>query len=116
MSWLARGILEEAGQLVGMVGSIEHAVGEDLLTEQGTLWRPESEDPTATRECSAPFALAPYRGRYSVEETCPNGLRLQVRESGVLGGCAWSILSLIVRTTAGYAVLCVVQHKLASVK
>jgi UDP-N-acetylmuramoyl-L-alanyl-D-glutamate--2,6-diaminopimelate ligase len=82
VSWLVRGILEEAGQLVGMVGSIEHSVGEDLLTEQGKLWRPEADDPTAARECSAPFALAPYQGKYATRETCPNGLNLQVRVGG----------------------------------
>eukprot|EP00878_Enallax_costatus_P033621 GHUV01037156.1.p1 GENE.GHUV01037156.1~~GHUV01037156.1.p1 ORF type:complete len:424 (+),score=127.09 GHUV01037156.1:272-1543(+) len=77
VSWLIRGVLEQAGQLTGMVGSIEHALAEHLVTPEGDLWEPDDIDPAEGRECSSPFALVPYKGRYSVEETTPNGLRLQ---------------------------------------
>ena len=32
--------------MTGMMGSIEHAVAEDRLDEEGRLWEPEEEDVT----------------------------------------------------------------------
>lgn len=80
VSWLVRGMLEEIGALTGMVGSIEYALAEDRLTPDGDLWEADEEDPTRKRECSAPFALAPYRGKYWVEDTTPDGLHMQVSQ------------------------------------
>jgi UDP-N-acetylmuramate-alanine ligase len=77
-SWLIRGLLEQAGQLTGMVGSIEYALAEHLMNPDGSMWVPEEPDPAAGRECGSPFHLVPYRGRYCVEETTPSGLRVQV--------------------------------------
>ena len=45
-AWFLRGILEEFGLLSGMVGSVEHALSHDRLTEQGALWTPSEPDPT----------------------------------------------------------------------
>ncbi|GFR43731.1 hypothetical protein Agub_g4842, partial [Astrephomene gubernaculifera] len=63
-AWLIRGILEELGQTVGLVSSIEHAIAEDRLDEDGELWEPLEEDPSAERESSVPFKLIPYAGKY----------------------------------------------------
>ncbi|KAG2499048.1 hypothetical protein HYH03_003233 [Edaphochlamys debaryana] len=63
-SWLIRGILEEMGQTVGTSTSIEHAIAEDRLDEDGYLWEPLEEDPSAERESSVPFKLIPYKGKY----------------------------------------------------
>lgn len=60
-----------------MIGSIEHALAEDRLDEDGNPWVPTEPDSTADRECSAPFYVAPYTGRYNVEDTTPDGLKLQ---------------------------------------
>ncbi len=49
-------------QTVGMIGSIESAIAEDRLDEDGELWEPSEPDPTAERECSAPFMVTPYMG------------------------------------------------------
>eukprot|EP00882_Tetradesmus_deserticola_P019921 GHRQ01021472.1.p1 GENE.GHRQ01021472.1~~GHRQ01021472.1.p1 ORF type:complete len:366 (+),score=136.00 GHRQ01021472.1:710-1807(+) len=82
-SWLIRGVLEQAGELTGMIGSIEHALAEHQLLPDGKLWKPQVDDPAAGRECSSPFSLTPYRGRYSVEETTPNGLQMQQLLAGM---------------------------------
>jgi hypothetical protein len=63
-----------------MIGSIEHALAEHQMQPDGKLWKSQVDDPAAGRECSSPFSLVPYRGRYTVEETTPNGLQMQVRE------------------------------------
>lgn len=88
VSWLVRGVLEQAGELTGMVGSIEHALAEHLLTPDGQLWEPREADPAAGRECSSPFTLVPYRGRYRVEEATPNGLQMQVRAACIACECS----------------------------
>jgi UDP-N-acetylmuramyl tripeptide synthase len=63
--WLVRAVLEEAGQLTGMIGSVEHAVGDVRLDPRtGHKWEPTEDDPTAGRESSAPFMLPPHRGKY----------------------------------------------------
>lgn len=79
ISWLLRGLLEQAGLLTGMVGSIEYALAEHLMAPDGSIWMPSEPDPAAGRECSSPFHLVPYKGRYCIEETTPSGLRVQVR-------------------------------------
>ncbi|KXZ52871.1 hypothetical protein GPECTOR_8g252 [Gonium pectorale] len=63
-AWLIRGILEELGQTVGLMSSVEHAIAEDRLDEDGELWEPLEEDPSAERESSVPFKLIPYAGKY----------------------------------------------------
>lgn len=78
-SWLIRGLLEQAGQLTGMMGSIEYALAEHLMAPDGSMWAPTEPDPAAGRECSSAFHLVPYKGRYCIEETTPTGLRVQVR-------------------------------------
>jgi hypothetical protein len=85
-SWLIRGLLEQAGQLTGMVGSIEYALAEHLMTPDANMWAPNEADSAAGRECSSPFHLVPYKGRYCVEEATPSGLRVQV---GALATCRW---------------------------
>ena len=46
-----------------MIGTVEYAIAEDRLDEDGELWEPEEEDPSAGRESSAPFMITPYAGR-----------------------------------------------------
>ena len=77
-AWLTRGILEEAGALAGMLGSIEYALHADRLDARGALWVADEDDPTASRECSAAFHLAPYRGKYP--HPAPNSTALRVHK------------------------------------
>jgi hypothetical protein len=49
-------------QVTGMVGSVEYAIAEDRLDEDGELWEPREEDPAAGRESSVPFMVTPYAG------------------------------------------------------
>jgi hypothetical protein len=85
-AWLVRGVLEQAGQLTGLAGSIEHALAEHLLTPDGDLWQPEEPDPAAGRECAAPFSLVPYRGRYTIERTTPSALHVQASKDAHRSG------------------------------
>jgi len=82
-SWLIRGILEEMEQVAGMMGSIEWSLAEDRLDSDGDLWEPSEEDPAKDRECSAPFKLTPYAGKYSVPSPGPE---LSLSTQKVLGG------------------------------
>jgi hypothetical protein len=82
-AWLARGLLEEGGQLVGMSGNTEHALGEDRLTREGHLWVPDEEDTTLDRDCAAPFHAAPYAGKYELPGTTPDALHLQKLLAGM---------------------------------
>ncbi|GLC37756.1 hypothetical protein PLESTB_001473600 [Pleodorina starrii] len=77
-AWLIRGILEELGQTAGLMSTIEHAIAEDRLDEDGYLWEPMEEDPSAERESSVPFKLIPYAGKYvqHYKDTVP-GLNAQ---------------------------------------
>ncbi|EFJ40847.1 hypothetical protein VOLCADRAFT_119843 [Volvox carteri f. nagariensis] len=70
-AWLIRGLLEELGQTVGLVSTIEHAIAEDRLDEDGYLWEPMEEDPSAERESSVPFKLIPYAGKRQRHEFGP---------------------------------------------
>lgn len=45
-------------------GTIEYAIAEDRLDEEGALWAPEEDDPSADRESSSPFHILPYEGKY----------------------------------------------------
>jgi hypothetical protein len=101
VSWLLRDLLEQAGQLTGMVGSIEYALAEHLMAPDGSMWLPQEPDPAAGRDCSSPFHLVPYQGRYCVEETTPSGLRVQVG-----GVCSWSE---VCREATVHCMLCT-QH------
>lgn len=76
-SWLIRGILEEQDRLTGLIGTVEYALAEDLLTETGDLWYRTEEDPTLNRDCTHPFAIAPYKGKYRVPSTTPDALQIQ---------------------------------------
>ncbi|KIY94855.1 hypothetical protein MNEG_13107 [Monoraphidium neglectum] len=77
------------GQLTGLVGSIEYGLAEDRLDETGDLWEPEEEDPTAQRECTSPFHLAPYMGKYDVDYANDmDGVRMQARLAGVVAAPA----------------------------
>jgi hypothetical protein len=49
-------------QITGMVGSVEYAIAEDRLDEDGELWEAQDEDPAADRESSMPFMVTPYAG------------------------------------------------------
>lgn len=49
-------------QVTGMIGSLEYAIAEDRLDEDGELWVPQEEDPSADRESSVPFMVTPYAG------------------------------------------------------
>jgi len=91
VSWLIRGMLEEMEQVTGMIGSVEYAIAEDRLDEDGELWVPREEDPAADRESSVPFMVTPYAGKYTVPATTPPGLQVQKLLAGVRdrgGTCA----------------------------
>ena len=115
-SWLVRGILEEAEHLTGMVGTIEYALCNQLLSESGELWK----DTPAGKERdiqeviqeewdqiyfetkaaeegrarllahSLPYHLDKYQGRYSVPNTTPSSLQVQQLMAGMAdrGGSA----------------------------
>ncbi|GBF91369.1 hypothetical protein Rsub_04109 [Raphidocelis subcapitata] len=84
VSWLVRGVLEELGQLTGMVGSVEYGLAEDRLDAEGDLWEADQPDPTAERECTSPFHLAPYKGKYRVDYPHDmDGMRLQKLLAGM---------------------------------
>jgi len=76
-SWLARGIFEQNGELCLMVGDTEYAIAEDRLTREGDIWEPEEKDITLDRDCSTPFHIVPYVGKYEIPPTTPDGLHLQ---------------------------------------
>jgi UDP-N-acetylmuramyl tripeptide synthase len=76
-SWLARGVFEENEELALMVGDTEYALAEDRLTREGGIWVAEEEDVTLHRDCSVPFHIVPYRGKYELPVTTPDGLHLQ---------------------------------------
>lgn len=73
-SWLIRSVLEQMALVVGMVGTIEYALAEDRLDEEGSLWIPSEPDPTLNRKSSSPYRVAPYRGKYAVPNTTPGPL------------------------------------------
>lgn len=78
VSWLVRGVLEELGQTTGMISSIEYGLAEDRLDDEGDLWEAEEPDPTAERECTSPFQLAPYQGKYEIDYSQDmDGVRIQ---------------------------------------
>ncbi len=57
------------------------------LDDDGFLWEPEEEDPTAERECTSPFHLAPFTGKYSIDYAQDlDGVRVQV---GWVGWVGW---------------------------
>lgn len=76
-SWLTRGVFEENEELALMVGDTEYALAEDRLTREGHIWVAEEEDVTLNRDCSVPFHIVPYRGKYELPVTTPDGLHLQ---------------------------------------
>ena len=82
-AWLTRGVLEEAGALVGMISSIEYALHADRLDARGQLWVADEEDPTESRECSAAFHLAPYKGKYPLPASDSTALRIQKVSAGM---------------------------------
>jgi len=94
-AWLTRGILEEAGALVGMFGSIEYALHADRLDASGGLWAADEEDPTEARECSSAFHLAPYKGKYPLPAPFSTALRVQKVTAGMADrGATAAILEL----------------------
>lgn len=45
-------------------GTIEYALADMRLDEQGNIWEPEEDDPSAELEGTSPFHIVPYQGRY----------------------------------------------------
>ncbi len=66
----------------GIISTIEHAVADERLNDEGRLWTPSEPDPSAERECAAPFVLCPFKGRYVVEDTTPGPVGMQVWQRG----------------------------------
>eukprot|EP01023_Acetabularia_acetabulum_P020462 TRINITY_DN2064_c0_g4_i1.p1 TRINITY_DN2064_c0_g4~~TRINITY_DN2064_c0_g4_i1.p1 ORF type:complete len:660 (+),score=142.08 TRINITY_DN2064_c0_g4_i1:3-1982(+) len=77
LSWLVRGILEEDGQLTGMINSMEYSIGPHLLNHEGGFWKPAEHDETRGRECAAPHMIVPYKGKYPNPLPTPEGIALQ---------------------------------------
>ncbi len=79
-TWLVRGILEEAGFITGMIGTVEYGLAEHRLDATGEVWEPPSgaePDPTLEMQHTLPAHIVPYVGKYEVENTTPDALRLQ---------------------------------------
>lgn len=76
-AWLARGIFEESGELVAMINNSEYAIHQDRLTPEGDIWAPDEDDPSQSRECSVPFHMVPYQGRYELPLSTPDALHMQ---------------------------------------
>lgn len=115
ISWLIRGVLEEAGHSCGMIGTVEYALDHTLLNESGEIWRDTSEGkmrdiqdiiqeefnnnarmdrdrgggPPALAHAT-PYCVDGYLGRYSVSNTTPNQLQVQQVMAGIAdrGGTA----------------------------
>lgn len=76
VAWLVRGLLEQAGELVGMIGDSEYAISTVRVTREGEIWEPDEEDPNQDRPRSYPFAIAEYSGKYELPSTTPDVLHL----------------------------------------
>ena len=115
-SWLVRGILEEASHMTGMIGTIEYALVDQLLSESGSLWKDTAEgkerdiqeiiqeewdtlhfESKAAQEGrprplahALPYHIDEYQGRYCVPNTTPNALQVQQLMAGMAdrGGSA----------------------------
>ena len=83
-AWLTRGVLEEAGCLTGMLGSLEYALHADRLDGTGAPWVPTEADPTLDRDCSTAFHVAPHLGKYPQPARVTSAVRL----ARVAAGCA----------------------------
>lgn len=94
-AWLTRGIFEENEELTLMIGETEYAIGEDRLNREGGIWEAEEEDLTLQRDCSAPFHIVPYVGKYELPPTTPDALHLQkVLAGGADRGAQSAIVEL----------------------
>ena len=76
-TWLIRGILEEFGQITGMIGTVEYALAEHRLDSSGQLWATDEDDPTLQMQQTLPAHIVPYLGKYEVENTTPDCLQVQ---------------------------------------
>ena len=45
-TWLVRGILEEWGRLVGLVGTLEYSLADARLDPRGEVWVQAEDDPS----------------------------------------------------------------------
>jgi hypothetical protein len=79
-----RSMLKEMDHRVGLIGTIEYAADNKKLTSDGEEWVPDEEDITANEPSVGGGNLWPYKGRYSVANTTPNGLQLQQLYAGML--------------------------------
>lgn len=77
-------MLEGMDHRVGLIGTIEYAANDKKLTSDGEEWVPDEEDITANESAVGGGNLWPYKGRYSVANTTPNGLQLQQLYAGML--------------------------------
>ena len=76
-TWLVRGILEEAGFITGLVGTVEYALAEHRLDKWGRVWQSDEEDPTLEMQRTLPAHIVPYLGKYEVQNTTPDALQVQ---------------------------------------
>jgi hypothetical protein len=88
-----RSMLQRMDHRVGLIGTIEYAADfidsdrklkKKRLTSDGEEWVPDEEDITANETSVGGGNLWPYKGRYSVANTTPNGLQLQQLYAGML--------------------------------
>lgn len=78
VSWLIRSILEQHGKTMGMMSDTEHSVNADYLDLDGNIWKSDEVDVAKVRDTASPYHIAPYTGRYKVDETLPNPLQVLV--------------------------------------
>lgn len=76
VSWLIRSILEKHGKTTGMMCDTDHSVMDNYLDLDGNIWKSDEVDVARTRDSATPYHIAPYTGRYWVDETLPNPLQV----------------------------------------
>jgi UDP-N-acetylmuramyl tripeptide synthase len=122
-AWLTRGLLEEGGEVVAMLGDTEAAIAEDRLTREGGLWAvPPRLDvsplasvtfvavakPGSGYKKGAAVALSPAPGAPPPQIAAPPG-RVVVGDKGELlgvelpegGGVGWAPGAAVLATVAG---------------
>ena len=80
-TWLVRGILEEWGRLVGLMGTLEYSLADARLDPRGEVWVQAEDDPSQGLSRTVPYVPGgghiAHGGKYGVPNTTPDALRMQ---------------------------------------